>query len=73
MKKLKSILLAGVTFSPVALFAHAGHGHENPLSPGHYVGNPEHALPLALAIALIVLFVVGKRMLQTKAKKEGRD
>ena len=74
MKTFKSILLAGVTFSPLALFAHAGHGHENPLSPGHYLGNLEHAFPLALAVTLIVvLFLVAKRMLQTRTKKEGRD
>jgi hypothetical protein len=74
MKSFRSILLAAATMSPLAVFAHAGHGHENPLSPGHYLWNPEHALPLTLAVALIVvLFVVGKRMLQTRTKKEGRD
>jgi len=74
MKKFKSILLAGVTLSPLALLAHSGHGHENPLSPGHYLGNAEHALPLALAVTLIVvMFLYGKRMLQTRTKKERRD
>ena len=74
MKTYKFILLAGATYSPLALFAHAGHGHENPLSPGHYLGNPEHALPLALAITLIVvLFLIGRKVLQTRTKKEGRD
>jgi hypothetical protein len=33
-----------------AASAHPGHGHDNPLSPGHYAGNLEHALPLALAV-----------------------
>ena len=62
------------TMSPLAAFAHAGHGHENPLSPGHYLGNPEHALPLALSLTLIVvLFMIGRRILQTRTKKEERD
>ena len=48
MKKFRSILLALTT---VPAIAHPGHGSENPLSPGHYVANPEHALPLTLTIA----------------------
>jgi hypothetical protein len=43
---------------PQVTFAHEGHGHENPLSPGHYIANPEHFIPLALAVAAVVLFVV---------------
>ena len=72
MKTLKTILLMGVVYSPLAVFAHAGHGHENPLSPGHYLGNPEHAIPLALTL-IVVLFLAGRKLLQIRAKKEGRD
>ena len=74
MKTFKYILLAGVTFSPFALFAHAGHGHEDPMGPGHYLGNPEHALPLALAVTLIVvLFMAGRKVLLARTKKQERD
>jgi hypothetical protein len=72
MKTLKTILLAGVVSSPLAVFAHAGHGHENPLSPGHYLWNPEHAIPLALTL-IVVLFLVGRKFLQIRAKKGGRS
>jgi len=67
-------LLTAATMSPLAVFAHAGHGHENPLSPGHYLGNPEHAIPLALTLTLIVaLFLIGRKVLRTRAKKMERD
>ncbi|MBL7852116.1 MAG: hypothetical protein JNN04_14535 [Cyclobacteriaceae bacterium] len=53
MKKIASLLLVAVS---LPVFAHPGHGTQNPLSPGHYVANPEHAIPLTLAIgAAIVL------------------
>ncbi len=38
--------------------AHPGHGNGNPLSPGHYVTSPEHALPLTLTIAASVTLVL---------------
>lgn len=72
MKTLKTMLLSGVVFSPLAAIAHAGHGHENPLSPGHYLGNPEHAIPLALTL-IVVLFFVARKLLLMKSRKEGRD
>jgi len=57
MEKLIRISAAVIfiLLTPVALFAHAGHGHESPLSPGHYVANPEHFLPLALTIGVILI------------------
>ncbi len=48
-------LLAAATLGTVA---HPGHGHENPLSPGHYTGNPEHALPLAFTVAVATVLIV---------------
>jgi hypothetical protein len=42
---------------PQVLLAHPGHGHENPLSPGHYVANPQHLIPLALSVAAVIAFV----------------
>jgi hypothetical protein len=55
MKKITSfipmIIIAG------GAVAHPGHGHGNPLSPGHYVSSPEHALPLTLAIAAGVVLI----------------
>ncbi|MBS1507169.1 MAG: hypothetical protein JSS79_11040 [Bacteroidetes bacterium] len=49
MKKLLALFVALASVSTV--WAHPGHGNGNPLSPGHYVTSPEHALPLALTIA----------------------
>lgn len=71
MKAIKSIVLGAAVFSPLAVLAHEGHGHENPLSPGHYLANPEHAIPLALALAVVVFFV-WKKNLSGKKKKEER-
>jgi hypothetical protein len=55
MKKIL-VVIGGLCVS--AAQAHPGHGHENPLSPGHYTGNPEHALPLALTIAVSAVLMV---------------
>jgi|JI6StandDraft_1071083.scaffolds.fasta_scaffold203576_2 hypothetical protein len=53
-KKLFLIALTGV---PVFASAHPGHGHESPLSPGHYITNPEHYIPLALTVGAALLFL----------------
>ena len=71
MKAIKSIVLGAAVFSPLAVLAHEGHGHENPLSPGHYLSNPEHAIPLALALAVVVFFA-GRKIFQSRTKKEER-
>jgi len=56
--------------APVVLLAHPGHGHENPLSPGHYIANPEHFLPLALTIGAALMVVFAFRYLtQSKQNK----
>ena len=48
MKKVGFLIL--LTLFGSLAFAHPGHGTQNPLSPGHYLGNPEHALPVTLSI-----------------------
>jgi hydrogenase/urease accessory protein HupE len=61
MEKIARVILGiiGILSAPVALFAHPGHGHESPLSPGHYVANPEHFLPLALTIGVVLIAALG--------------
>ncbi len=66
MKKIVSLLLL-VTSLPA--LAHPGHGSQNPLSPGHYIANPEHSIPLTLAIGTAVVLItwwVNKRSRSTK-------
>ncbi|MFM8914332.1 MAG: hypothetical protein ACKOE6_15655 [Flammeovirgaceae bacterium] len=50
----KAIFTLGAVVAPSILWAHAGHGHDNPLSPGHYVTNPEHSVQLVLIVAASV-------------------
>jgi hypothetical protein len=71
MEKLTRILLivVAIIISPVALLAHPGHGHENPLSPGHYVANPEHFIPLALTVGAAALTVSAYRMYLNRQKQ----
>ncbi|MEK6783824.1 MAG: hypothetical protein AABY93_19150 [Bacteroidota bacterium] len=58
MKTVSKILASAmVALSPLSAIAHAGHGHDNPLSPGHYANNPEHSLPITLAIATVVVLL----------------
>jgi hypothetical protein len=69
MKSIRSILLAAVALLPVAAFAHEGHGHEHPWSPGHFLANPEHSIPLAFVIALVTAFVVRRYFMARRARK----
>jgi hypothetical protein len=71
MEKLTRILLvvAANTITPAILMAHPGHGHENPLSPGHYVANPEHFIPLALTIGAVLMAVSAYRMYMNRQKQ----
>lgn len=60
MEKIARILFSifFILLTPLALLAHPGHGHENPLSPGHYLANPEHFLPLALTVGAVLVAVL---------------
>jgi len=61
MKNLIKLLWANaLVVLPLISVGHPGHGHENPLSPGHYLGNPEHSIPLALTLAAATIFIVWK-------------
>ncbi len=56
MKKISKIVVsAWIALLPLTAIGHAGHGHDNPLSPGHYVNNPQHSFPITLAIATVVV------------------
>jgi hypothetical protein len=58
MKKISKIVIsAWIALLPLSAIAHAGHGHDNPLSSGHYVNNPQHSFPLTLAIASMVVLI----------------
>lgn len=58
-----------ILVTPFALLAHPGHGHESPLSPGHYVANPEHFLPLALTIGAVLIAVLAYRSYLSHSKQ----
>lgn len=71
MEKLTRILFAvgAIILTPFVLIAHPGHGHENPLSPGHYVANPEHFIPLALTIGAVLLAASAYRTYVSKSRQ----
>ena len=65
----KKLILIASTVIPVFASAHPGHGHENPLSPGHYLGNPEHYISLAVGVAaLISIWYIVKRVLSKRTR-----
>jgi len=64
----KKLILIALTVAPVFVLAHPGHGHESPLSPGHYVGNPEHYIPLALTVGATLL-ILSVRYLFIRSKE----
>jgi len=61
MKNLIKILgTYAFVILPAITFTHPGHGHDNPLSPEHYLGNPVHAIPVALTVAAAGFLIVWK-------------
>jgi hypothetical protein len=54
MKKIITLVMA---FAALPALAHPGHGSQSPLSPGHYVSNPEHSIPITLAVAAVVVLI----------------
>lgn len=59
-----------ILLTPFALLAHPGHGHESPLSPGHYVANPEHFLPLALSIGVVLIAALAYQFYLSQSKQK---
>lgn len=64
----KKLILIAATVIPVFAMAHPGHGHESPLSPGHYLANPEHYIPLALTVGAALLVLSVRLFIRSKAK-----
>jgi len=71
MKNLTKTLYAiALMAMPMVGLAHPGHGHDNPLSPGHYLGNPQHTIPIALTIVVAAVFIIWKiRRVRNNVKK----
>lgn len=65
MKKLVSLLVT--LLATVAVFAHEGHGHTEGFTIKHYFTEPEHVIPIVVAVALAIVLVA--RFRRTTAKK----
>jgi hypothetical protein len=65
----RTLAVAMLTALPVFSFAHEGHGSENPLSPGHFLSNPEHAVPLAMSVVAAIGAYVVYRILKARQQK----
>jgi len=64
-----AISIICILLTPFALLAHPGHGHQSPLSPGHYVANPEHFLPLALTIGVVLIAALAYRSYMIRSRQ----
>lgn len=74
MKNLRSrFILIVALVMPLVSIAHEGHGHEHPWSPGHFLANPEHSIPLTLSIALVTVFAVKRYFFTKKERKKQID
>ncbi|MBL7739180.1 MAG: hypothetical protein JNK14_08165 [Chitinophagaceae bacterium] len=65
MRKLLSLLLMLSAISPV--WAHEGHGHTEGFTITHYFTEPEHFIPLAIAVVAVIVWV--RRRRRSAAKK----
>ena len=63
MKKLLT-LIAGLL--PATIFAHGGHGIFDAHTLIHYLGTPEHGLPI-LAVSLVAGWILYRRFRRAKA------
>jgi hypothetical protein len=68
MKKLLTFFLAS---SPLAAFAHGGHGIFDGNALMHYFASPEHAIPVA-GIVLTVGIILFRRHRKAAAEKARR-
>ncbi|MBI3137035.1 MAG: hypothetical protein HYZ15_00460 [Sphingobacteriales bacterium] len=65
---MKKYLLSLVAVSAsLSSFAHEGHGHTHGFTIQHYFVEPEHAIGLLAAVAIVILLV--KRYRASAAKK----
>lgn len=53
--QIKRLLLAILLLLPSIAFAHPGHGTTAPTSWSHYLTEPVHVVPLALAIVAVAI------------------
>lgn len=51
---MKILTIFVLALLPVVTYAHGGHGFFDPHTLLHYLGNPEHAIPIFALIALAV-------------------
>ena len=70
--RIRALLAAVCTFVPATAFAHPGHGHTDPDSLAHYVTEPVHAIPLALATAFVIIAVAGWRIRARRMREQAR-
>jgi hypothetical protein len=57
---MKKLLTLAALLMPVAMFAHGGHGMFNADSILHYIGTPEHALPIT-GVSLVAGWLLYRR------------
>lgn len=68
MKNLLATVL--IIASSINAFAHEGHGSETSLSPKHYLVNPEHLLPVLLAIGVVAILGIWYRSRRSKTLRQ---
>jgi hypothetical protein len=70
-KQTKFFLSLAISFiAPISAIAHPGHGHESPLSPGHYIANPEHFIPMALTLGVSLIAILAYRYFSIRSKQK---
>lgn len=69
MKTKRWALSAVWAALPVVCMAHPGHGHEDPWSIAHLLVNPEHYVPIAIVISLIVMMIARHYVITRKIRK----
>jgi len=48
------LCVVGISLFPAVAFGHAGHGATEASSPTHYLLEPIHAVPIVIAVLLVV-------------------
>ena len=60
MLRKSSLLVIISVIASLSALAHEGHGLFHGHEPGHYLFSQEHALPVALVTALLIIFLANR-------------
>ena len=70
LQRRLALILVVVLSSPLAVWAHPGHGTGDSDAATHYVTEPVHALPIGLVLSIIVAAIALTALAMTRRSQQ---